>query len=279
MEMPDTEFAPAWWQTILLVPDPFPRFLAAQVYLAPQAWSLVVEGVWCLLAPALVALAFARRRAWLWVIGLATLVLAVLSVPLTGNGWLRSPIAALWVFVLGVLAYDAAVRRGPRIEQRWVARLAVAAIVAIALRYVVLPEHAALFVAPLLAVAWLALGGWAARRGGPLDRSLGNLAYGVFIGHFLSALLLLWANEALYHATGAFVFGEHGASTLSERVYRYSFYVAALVGAAAIYYGVERPFERLRSRIRQPRATPPVAVSSPAAIAETVPAVAPLPDR
>jgi peptidoglycan/LPS O-acetylase OafA/YrhL len=253
---PDVEFAPAWWQTVLLDLDPYPRYLSAQVYLAPQAWSLVVEAVFYLLAPALVALATARLRAGLWIIGVASLSLALLSVPEAGNGWIRSPIDSVWVFVVGVLAYEAAARLGPRVERRWIARAAVLLIVAIALRFVVLPERAALFVAPLLAAAWLALGGWAVRRGAPLDRTLGNLAYGVFIGHFLSALLLMWANESLYHATGRFVFGENDYSTVSEHLFRSSFYVAALLGGAAIYYGVERPFERLRARLRQPRPAP-----------------------
>jgi hypothetical protein len=212
--------------------------------------------VFYLLAPALVALATVRLRAGLWVIGLVSLGLSLISVPESGNGWIRSPIASVWVFVVGVLAYDAAARFGARVDKRWLARAAVFLIVAIALRFVVLPEHSALFVAPLLAAAWLAFGGWAVRRGDSLDRTLGNLAYGVFIGHFLSALLLMWANESLYRATGHFLLGENGYTTLTERVFRYSFYVASLLGSAVVYYGLERPFERLRSRIRQPRPAP-----------------------
>ena len=262
---PDVEFAPAWWQTVTMDPAPYPRFVSAQVYLAPQAWSLVVEAVFYLLAPALVALAGARWRPALWMIGLVSLGLAAISVPETGNSWIRSPIDSVWMFVLGVLAYESASRFDLRVGQRWIARGAVVLIVAIALRLVVLPEHSALFVAPLLAVTWLALGGWAVRRGGSLDRRLGNLAYGVFIGHFLSALLLMWSNEGLYQATGQFVLGENGYSTFSERVFRYGFYVAALLGSVALYYGIERPFQRLRSRIRQSRPVPAALSSTSAA--------------
>jgi peptidoglycan/LPS O-acetylase OafA/YrhL len=254
--MPDTKFAPAWWRTIVIAPAPYPRFLSEQVYLAPQTWSLVVEAFFYLAAPMLVALAVARTRIWLLALGLISLLLAVISVPSDGNSWLRSPIDSLWIFVLGVLAYDAATRLGTRGEGRWIAGLPVFVIVAIALNYVVLPEHVAQFAAPVLAVTWLILGGWARRRGGALDRTLGNLAYGVFVGHFLMALLQLWTAEAVYHATGVFIFGEHGLTPLNERLWRGSFYVAALLGGAVIYYGLERPLERLRARIRQARSVP-----------------------
>jgi peptidoglycan/LPS O-acetylase OafA/YrhL len=250
MDMPDTEFAPLWWKTILLKPEPFPRLLSTQVYLAPQAWSLVVEAAFYLAAPVLVALALSRGRVALWAIGLGSLTLAVMTVPRNGNDWLRSPVDALWVFVLGVMAYGVAARVGPRLERRWIARLALGLVVAIALRYVVVPPRSALFIAPPLAAAWLVLGGWAVRRGGTFDRTLGNLAYGVFIGHFLSALLMLWISEAVYRSTGVFgIFGEPG---VTERMWRYSFYVAALLGAAALYYGLERPLERVRARLRRP---------------------------
>ena len=140
---------------------------------------------------------------------------------------MRSPIGSLWVFVLGVLAYDAATRLGSRGERRWIAGLP---------------------------VTWLVLGGWAVRRGGTFDRTLGNLAYGVFIGHLLSALLLLWTSDAVWRATGIFgIFGEHG---VTEALWRRSFYAAALIGGALIYYGLERSLERVRTRLRQPEPVP-----------------------
>jgi peptidoglycan/LPS O-acetylase OafA/YrhL len=257
--LPDTEFPPVWWKTVVLDPDPYPRFLSTQVFLAPQTWSLVVEAVFYLAAPLLVALAVPRGRVVLWAIALPSLVLALLSVPPAGNAWLRSPVDSVWVFILGVMAYDAAARLGARGERRWIAGLPVIGIVAIALRYIELPEHWAQFAAPLLAIAWLVLGGWAVRRGGRFDRTLGNLAYGVFVGHFLSALLLLWVAEAVYRTTGVFPFGEHALTTLSERVWRGGFYGAALILAVVIYYGLERPLERLRAKLRRPAAAAAVA--------------------
>jgi peptidoglycan/LPS O-acetylase OafA/YrhL len=271
--MPDSEFAPVWWQTIVVDVFEYPRFMSTQVYLAPQAWSLVVEGAFYLAAPALVALAMPRRRALLWALGAASLGLAAVSVPLSGNAWLRSPIASVWVFVVGVLAYDAAIRLGARSEQRRIAWLPVALIVAIGLAYVRLPEHSALFVVPLLAAVWLMLGGWAVRRSKTLDRTLGNLAYGVFIGHFLAALLFLWSAEIVYRTTGTFgIFGEHGLTTFNERLWRGNFLVASLVLGAAIYYGLERPLERLRARLRQPAMTPaPLSERTPTPLGGAVP--------
>jgi hypothetical protein len=78
----------------------------------------------------------------------------------------------------------------------------------------------------------------------------------VFVGHFLAALLMLWISDAVYQGTGVFgIFGVHGET---ERIWRTNFYVFSVLLAAVIYYGLERPLERLRGSLRRPSPAAPV---------------------
>ncbi len=76
------------------------------------------------------------------------------------------------------------------------------------------------------------------RRISWLDRAAGNLCYAIYLNHFIVAALLVWAGaDRVVGSPGTIAFG-----------------ALALLGstalAAATYALVERPFERLRARVR-----------------------------
>lgn len=254
--LPDTNFPPHWHDLASLGRSDYPYFWSAQVYLAPQAWSLMVEGVFYLAAPLLVMLARKPLRPTLWLLLLGTFALSLVAAlpPLASNHWMRSPVASLWVFVLGVLAYTYAPKgaaEAPTGIRRVVGVAALLCVAALGLHETPL-ERTALYLSPLLVTLWLLTHNWSVRRGGEWDRRIGNLAYGVFIGHFLFALIKAWLAEGTYHLTGGFgLFGVPGLTTTYERLWRYSFYVGSIIGAAVLYVVVERPLDRLRARIRR----------------------------
>ena len=251
VEMPDVEFPPAWSQLVRLRPDSPPTYLFAQVFLAPQTWSLVVEGVFYLAAPLLAVFAFSRGHVLLWGAGAGSLALAgMAAISPAGNIWLRSPVSSVWIFILGMLTYAYAAGRpaATGAVRHWLALVPAAAVVALGLDMFPVPHRSALFISPVLMALWLWGGQWATRRSGRVDQALGNIAYGVFVGHFLSALVMLGLNEAIYLNTGVFPFGIPGQS---ERVWRVMFYVFSLLGGTAIYLGLERPLERTRARLRR----------------------------
>jgi peptidoglycan/LPS O-acetylase OafA/YrhL len=186
----------------------------------------------------------------LWAAAIVSCGLAVASTFGVGDlNWLRSPTSSVWVFILGVLAYFRA--RSPTHEaahtRRALALVAVAAVMAMGLGATAFPTGVVLLLTPLVVVIWLMWGDWSSRASGPIDRELGNVAYGVFIGHFLSAMLMLWVAELVHRATG--IFGIFG--TADQELQHLSGYVASLLGGVLIYRLVERPFERLRATIRQ----------------------------
>jgi hypothetical protein len=153
------------------------------------------------------------------------------------------------VFLLGVLAYFHARSAGRASEgpARWAAIVSVALVVVMGLGWTTLSTGVILLVTPLFVVTWLTLGGWASRGSGPTDRELGNVAYGVFVGHFLSVMVMLWVAELVHRTTD--VFGIFGTS--DQELLHVSAYVAWLLGGVLIYRLIERPFESLRTRIRQ----------------------------
>jgi peptidoglycan/LPS O-acetylase OafA/YrhL len=232
----------------------FPNLLTVKLYLLPQGWSLVVEGIFYLLAPLGVWLAARGYQAALWVVVALSFGLAVISTVVRGDlGWLRSPSSSLWVFLLGMLAYFHARRnhadRGDPRQTPYVELVPMAIVLAMGLGWTPLPLGIVLLVTPWIVVVWLLLGRWASRPSGRIDRILGDTAYGVFVGHFLSVMAMLWIAEEVYERTG--IFGVFG--TPDRELLHVSAYVASMLGGVLIYWSVERPFLRLRTVIRQRR--------------------------
>ena len=226
----------------------YPLYLTTSTDLLPQAWSLMVEGVFYLLAPLLVALA--SRRLFLP----AVLAVSVASYLLAqGDSWLRSPVASLWVFNLGIVGYFLSpLDRCSDRTKVWCRRAGVIPLIAVFLMGIgrsPLSPDTVFRVVPFLVTAWLVLGQWSTRRQDAVDQQTGNLAYGVFLGHYVTTLLGLWVAEAVFQWTGHFgLWGGPNDWTLILANYTF-----AILGGAAIYYGVEHPFERLRARLRSAR--------------------------
>ena len=228
----------------------FPVFSRPNVTLLPQAWSLVTETAFYLVAP-LLFLSFVSRslRTWRLAIPLVSVYLAFLT---RDTNWLRSAPAALWVFWLGMETYFL-VRERTR-SSAMLRRIAVVPAVLVALigcGLMHVPERAAMFVVPVLTAAWLALGEWDTRQMAGFDRLAGNISYGVFLGHFLSTMAMYWIAEAVYTRTGAF--GIFGIPDVTELRLRVSSFAFALVFGTLIYFAFERPFERLRASLRRRR--------------------------
>lgn len=230
----------------------FPNLMKVQLHLVPQAWSLIVEGVFYLAAPLAVLLVARGYGAVLWTVSILSCGLAVASTFVRGDlDWLRSPSSSLWVFLLGMLAYFHA-RRPPAHPgdgrgHGAVALVPVAGVIAMGLGWTALPVGVVFLVTPFVIVAWLALGGWASRASGRVDGALGDTAYGVFVGHFLSVMAMLWIAEIVHRSTG--VFGVFG--TPDQELLHVSDFVASMIGGVLIYWLIERPFTRLRTLIRR----------------------------
>jgi len=228
----------------------FPVFSQPDVALLPQAWSLVVETAFYLIAP-LLFLSFTSRRmrAWSVVIPLSSVYLAFLA---RETNWLVSAPAALWVFWLGMQTYFLVRDRkqtSPMLRQIAVVPAVLVALIGCGVMHV--PERAAMFVVPMLTAAWLALGEWETRQMVGFDRLAGNISYGIFLGHFLSTMSMYWIAEAVYTHTGVFgIFGIPDVAEVRLRVWSFLF---AVVFGTVIYVMFERPFERLRASLRRRR--------------------------
>ncbi len=230
----------------------FPNLAKVQLHLVPQGWSLVVEAVFYLLAPLGVLLAARGYAAALWVASVVSCGLAVASTFAWGDlDWLRSPSSSLWVFLLGMLAYFHA--RGPadvpadQRKARVLALVPMAGVIAMGLGWTPVPMSVVFLVTPFAIVAWLVLGRWASRSSGRVDRALGDTAYGVFVGHFLSVMAMLWVAEIVHQTTG--VFGVFGTS--DQELVHVTAVAASMLGGVLVYWSIERPFWRLRTLIRQ----------------------------
>ena len=235
----------------------FPVFSRPSVALLPQAWSLVTESAFYLIVP-LLFLSFTSRRlrTWCAAIPLASVCLAFLA---RDTNWLRSAPAALWVFWLGMQTYFFVRERehsSPMLRRIAIVPAALVGLTGCGLMHV--PERAAMFLVPVLTAAWLALGEWDTRQMVGFDRLAGNISYGVFLGHFLSTMSMYWIAEVVYSRTG--VFGIFGIPDVAELRLRTSSFVFAIVFGTAIYFAFERPFERLRARLRRRRVSAQTAV-------------------
>ena len=89
-----------------------------------------------------------------------------------------------------------------------------------------------------LVAMWLFLGGWNSRASGAWDRRLGNLSYGVFLGHFLGTVAMYWIAEYVYTRTG--LFGVFEIPDVTEQRLRVSAFVFALIFGCLIYVLFER---------------------------------------
>ena len=238
----------------------YPYYATASTDLLPQAWSLAVEAVFYLAAPFLIMLASRRVLVPAFVaITAGSMFLA------QGDGsWQRSPVATLWVFNIGVLAYFLSpLDRVTERVRTWCRLAAVVPLVGVFVMGIgrtPLEQGQVFRVVPFLVAAWLILGQWSSRRSERIDQQTGNIAYGVFLGHYLSTLMMLWIAEVVYQRTGTFaVFGGP-----TDWTFIASIYVFALAGGAVVYLGTERPFERLRASFRSARS--PRGVSLPASV-------------
>jgi peptidoglycan/LPS O-acetylase OafA/YrhL len=228
----------------------FPVFSRPNVALLPQAWSLVTETAFYLIAPLLfLSFTSSRMRTWNVAIPLLSVYLAFLA---RETNWLRSAPSALWVFWLGMQTYFLVRDREHTSPVR--RRIAVVPAVLVALigcGLMHVPERAAMFVVPILTAAWLALGEWDTRQMVGFDRQAGNISYGIFLAHFLSTMSMYWIAEAVYAHTG--VFGIFGIPDVAEVRLRVSSFLFAIVFGTLIYVAFERPFERLRASLRRRR--------------------------
>jgi peptidoglycan/LPS O-acetylase OafA/YrhL len=202
-------------------------FSRPNVALLPQAWSLVAETAFYLIAP-LLFLSFTSGRMCTW--------------SLVRDREHNSPMLRRIAVVPAVLV----------------------ALIGCGLMHV--PERVAMFVVPILTAAWLALGEWDARQMVGFDRLAGNISYGIFPGHFLSTMSMYWIAEAVYTHTGVFgIFGIPDVAEVRLRVS--SFLFAMVFGTliyVAFERPFERLRASLRRRRRSHTAVEVVVVTTAA---------------
>lgn len=236
----------------------WPPVVGGQFGVVPPSWSLVSEGVFYLAAPLLVLLLLRARPLFALVVGGSLLIAldAWRSEALSFDAHVyKNALGSLWTFGLGMTLYAVHAPLRRRLPERlarsvgW-AGLALAAVFlarmlvddrpvgeASIYGYLALSATAILLIslqdhwpAPFLAV----------------DRRLGDLAYGVFLGHFLAAILLLGISEALTASgAGLAVFGRVGS-------WEFGLWTLALstVLSFAVFHVVEEPVQVLRRRLR-----------------------------
>jgi peptidoglycan/LPS O-acetylase OafA/YrhL len=240
-------------QTLTLAPiasfDEWLPILRFDPPLIPQGWSIGVEAVFYLGAP-VVALATARRTWWIAAWLGAALLVTVYAFRLAGVDFDRfqvavykNAVASAVVFLLGGACYYARRRWG-----RFVAPLVAWAGVAVWVVLITVPLFGGSFPLPSASVfaeyLWLTLIVTclillaAPLRFRAIDAGAGNLCYGVYLNHFLVAGLLLPLNlQRFVGETGSLGFG-------------LVVLAGSTVMAGVTYLLVERPFNRVRARVR-----------------------------
>ena len=223
--------------------------LVFEPLLIPQGWSIGVEASFYLIAPLVVLTT--RRRTWrlaIWIaVGLAAFLWGVRVAGLDPDRFqslvYKNAVASVVVFFAGGAFYY--------LRRRWGQPLPFAAVLALLLAWVAVVTVPALDLSegPRSARAfteylWLTvlLAGLVAltrvERFRALDVAFGNLCYGVYLNHFLVAGLLLRA----------------GVNRHLDSPDTLPFGFAVLLGSVALagltYLLVERPFDRVRARVR-----------------------------
>jgi peptidoglycan/LPS O-acetylase OafA/YrhL len=226
--------------------------------LMPQAWSIAIEISFYLVAPILVLIA--RRSVWP-LLALAVAASAFFLAAAVANiefDWVESVIYKnaytsafmfFWGGVLYVVTRDTAFR---------IPFAAGALILAAGVYYYYFwaasrelgtyePERNAfifniLLGIPLSAVVCLTAIPASLRR---WESRLGDLSYGIYLNHFMVAMILLWLTNIL----GVEIFGSY-----NHEAFGWSTMVASSLFAALTFRLIERPIDSLRRKIkRQPR--------------------------
>jgi peptidoglycan/LPS O-acetylase OafA/YrhL len=216
--------------------------------LIPQAWSLGVEMIFYALAPLLLLLGRSWKR-WVAVaLPLLAYDVTTLALGLPLDEWrYKSFLGSALVFLAGAALYRFrdSVPRVPRAPL--VAAAGALVLLAVLHRLVGPPTNArfyALVVFEVLLTAVVVQVRPSETWKG-IDRFLGNISYGVFVGHYLAGFLLLAAQERQAQRGESLPFGP-----ISSTRFGLSAAALAIVLATACYLLVERPLERYRDRVR-----------------------------
>ena len=227
--------------------------------LIPQGWSIGVELVCYLLAP-IVVLSTRRHphRMWIWLAaGLGVFAAAVWTAGLDFDRFnsvvYKNAFASVVVFLAGGAFYYLRRRRGQPVPFSVVGVLLAVWVATLTVRAFRLGEGPSARVFTEYVWLTVALTGVVAttrvERLRRLDTALGNLCYGVYLNHFLVGGLLLGTGAGRY-------LSQPGTLTFGSVVLAGSLALAVLT-----YLVVERPFDRVRRRVRgmaTPDASQPV---------------------
>ncbi len=225
--------------------------------LIPQGWSIGIEIAFYLIAPLVVFTT--RRRTWLigaWIAaGLALFLWGVRTagtdLDLFQTVVYKNAVASAFVFFVGGALYY--------VRRHWGQPLSLAAAVIPLLAWLVIvtvpelhlgggPSRSARVFTEYLWLTLLLAGLLAltrVRKLRALDIGAGDLCYGIYLNHFFVAGLLLRAGMTSYLGLpGSLPFG-----------------LAVLLGSTVLafvtYHVVERPFDRVRARVRGDYSPPP----------------------
>jgi peptidoglycan/LPS O-acetylase OafA/YrhL len=234
---------------------------APQVYLAgfmpvfefspqliPQGWSIGVELVCYLVAPIVVVTTRRHpQRMWIWLAaGLVLFAAAVWTAGLDFDRFnsvvYKNAFASVVVFLAGGAFYYLRRRHGQPVSFSVVGVLLTVWVATLTVRAFRLGEGPSARVFTEYVWLTVALTGLVAttriQRLRGLDTGLGNLCYGVYLNHFLVAGVLL--------GTGA----ERYLSQPGTLTFGFVVLAGSLALASLTYVVVERPFNRVRQRVR-----------------------------
>jgi peptidoglycan/LPS O-acetylase OafA/YrhL len=229
--------------------------ITADSTVLPQGWSVAIELVFYVFAPALV-LSGRRQRAWLVASAVAATCLFVVAglraqtMQEVDSEVYKNAITSAFMFIWGAAIY--VVLRDTKFRVPFYIS---APIIALFVAYIyfwaaskTLGTHektAPIFVLnvlltiPVSAMVCLTVMPERLRK---WETRLGDLTYGIYLNHFLVAAILLWIAEVY----GAPVFGRYNTP-----VFGISAAIACILLALATLHLVERPIERLRRLIKK----------------------------